>query len=95
MTLIEDDGPPHSMTYEERESLKAFARKGVGLDQALIMITHWMRSAQDVTFSGYAGNWAAANEQDPQGPLKAHWPLSGSRMIADGSSEWGSAVKRI
>lgn len=95
MEQLDEPCPPHVMTYEERESLKAYARTGVGLDQALLMIAHWMRVAQDVTFSGYAGNWAVANEPDPNGPLKAHWPLNGRRMIADGSSEWGSYLRRI
>ena len=95
MDIIDEAAPPHLMTYLEREALKAFARNGHSLDQALLMIAHWMRTGQDVTFSGYAANWAVANESDPRGPLKAKWPLTAPRMIADGSSEWGSYLRRI
>lgn len=81
---------PHVMTFAERESLKDFARSGRSLDQALIMIAHWMRCNIDVTFAGYAANWAEANQTDDVSALRQHWPLSGPRMIADNSSDWGS-----
>lgn len=90
MDQLDEQPSPHVMTYKERESLKQFARNGLGLDQALLMIAHWMRVDQDITFSGYAANWAIANEVDPMGPLKIQWPHSGIRMIADGKSDWGS-----
>ena len=85
---------PHSMTYAEREKLKQFARQGKCLEQTLIMISHWMRCAPDVTFSGYASNWAASQAGEAVSAMREQWPLIGPRMIADGSSEWGSAIKK-
>ena len=79
------------MSYAERETLKAFARRGVELQNTLIMISHWMASAADVTFTGYASNWAAANTPDGSA-MRAQWPLNGPRMIANNTSEWGSAI---
>ena len=83
----------HSMTFAEREQLKQFARSGRNLEQALVMICHWMRCAADVTFSGYAANWAVAKTTEEVGAIRDQWPLQGPRMIADNSTEWGSAVK--
>ena len=83
----------HSMSFAEREKLKQFARGGRNLEQALIMISHWMRTDVDVTFSGYAANWAAANTREDVSAIREHWPLQGPRMIADNLTAWGSAVK--
>lgn len=83
----------HSMTYAERESLKDFARRGECLDEALIMIAHWMRESQDVSFTGYASNWAEARRTESNEPMRKQWPLRGARFIADGSTEWGSAIR--
>ena len=83
----------HSMTYSERAELKQFARKGKNLEQALAMIAHWMACNLDVTFSGYAANWAAARTHDDVSAMRKQWPLSAPRMIADNASEWGSALK--
>jgi hypothetical protein len=80
------------MTYVERESLKTFASRGECVADVLIMIAHWMREPHDVTFTGYASNWAEANRGRGVEPIRKQWPLSGPRSIADGSSEWGSAV---
>lgn len=82
----------HSMSYVEREDLKTFAASGRELKQVLIMISHWMRVTQDVTFSGFAANWAVANQSLGTEAIQEKWPLRGARFIADGSSEWGSAV---
>ncbi|RQP21802.1 hypothetical protein [Piscinibacter terrae] len=90
---MDDDEQKHSMTYQEREQLKQFARKGQNLEQTLIMISHWMSCGHDVTFSGYAANWAAANSRDDVGAIRQQWPLTGPRMIADDRTEWGSAVR--
>ncbi len=57
---MEEPESLHSMTHQEREQLKQVARRGKCLEQALVMISHWMRCSHDVTFSGYASNWAAA-----------------------------------
>jgi hypothetical protein len=82
----------HSMTYAEREALKSFAQRGECLSEVIVAIAHWMREAQDVTLTGYISNWAEANQSQKTAPMRKQWPLSGPRMIADGSSEWGSAV---
>jgi hypothetical protein len=81
------------MTYEEREQLKEFARRGENLEQTLFMIAHWMRCTQDVSFSGFAANWATANRSEAVSAILRQWPLVGDRFIADNSSEWGSAKK--
>ena len=82
----------HSMTYAERENLKRFAERGECLADALVMIAHWMRQSQDVTFTGYASNWAEANRARDIEAIRAQWPLTGSRFIADDRSDWGSTV---
>ena len=82
----------HSMTYAECEGLKAFARKGENLEQALIMISHWMICGFDVTFSGYAANWAAANKNEDVEAIRRQWPLTGKRMIADNGTAWGGTI---
>ncbi len=70
-----EQGLPHSMTFKEREELKAFARKGLNISETLIMISHWMSCAIDVTFTGYASNWAAANLTDDVSAMRLQWPL--------------------
>lgn len=87
-----EEVPNHSMTYEEREALKSFARAGECLTDTLIMIAHWMRQTQDVTFSGYAANWAEANRSMNIEAMRKQWPLTGPRFIADNLSDWGSAL---
>jgi len=82
----------HSMTYTEREALKTFAKRGECLSEVLVAIAHWMREPQDVTFTGYISNWAEANQREEGDPIMMQWPLNGPRLIAKGSSEWGSAV---
>ena len=81
-----------SMKYEERETLKSFAQRRECLADTLVMIAHWMRQTQDVTFAGYAANWAEANRSRNIEPMRKQWPLSGPRFIADNTSEWGSAL---
>ena len=84
----------HSMTYAEREGLKVFAVQGECLADTLIMITHWMRQTLDVSFAGYASNWIEANRRlRPIEGMRKAWPFEGARFIADGSSEWGSAIQ--
>ena len=85
-----EQGLPHSMTFKEREELKAFARKGLNISETLIMISHWMSCAIDVTFTGYASNWAAANLTDDVSAMRLQWPLTGPRWIANNSTAWGS-----
>lgn len=83
----------HSMTYAEREALKRFADQGECLAEALIMIAHWMRQPQDVSFTGYAENWIEANRRLRSiDAMRKVWPFQGLRFIKDGSSEWGSAI---
>ena len=82
----------HCMTYQERESLKSFAAKEECLSETLLMVAQWMRQPQDVSFSGYAANWAEANRSRSIEPMLKQWPLIGARFIADNTSEWGSAV---
>lgn len=90
---MDEIGHPHSMTYIERENLKTFASNGKCLAETMIMIAHWMRQTQDVTFSGYAANWVEANMKGRSiEPMQTNWPLTSQRFIADGSSEWGSAI---
>lgn len=76
------------MTYDEREALKSFARKGKNLEEALIMITHWMRQEAKIQFSEYASNWAAANQENDVTAMIEQWPLSGPPKIADNGSDW-------
>ena len=80
------------MTYEERESLKAFAARGECLAATLLMISHWMRQPHEVTFAGYAANWSEAHKSLSLDPMRKQWPLAGARFIAENSSEWGSAL---
>lgn len=80
----------HSMTLAERETLKRFAREGKNLEQTIIMISHWMGCQVDVSFSGYAANWAVANTVEDVSAMRACWPLTEGRMIADNSTAWGS-----
>lgn len=94
MFLDTEQAPPHCMTYEERESLKQFARAGKGLPDALIMIAHWMRCQHDVSFTAYASNWAVAQNGEGVSAIRDQWPLRDSRMIADGETTWGSFLKK-
>lgn len=82
----------HTMTYAEREGLKAFAARGECLAETLLMIAHWMPHSQDVTFSGYASNWAEANRNQNVGAMRKQWQFTGPRFIADDSSDWGGAL---
>jgi hypothetical protein len=88
--LHNEESPNHVMTLPEREVLKEFARKGMNLEQIIIMIAHWMSCNIDVTFSGYAANWAVANTMEDVTAIRKQWPLSGPRMIADNMTSWGS-----
>ena len=94
MPDYDEDAPMHCMTYSEREKLKQFAQRGEGLADVLIAITHWMRSKQDISFSAYVANWAVAQAKQDNSAVRTEWPLVNSRMIADGSSEWGSYLPR-
>lgn len=89
---IDDSGPPHSMTYAEREMLKTFATEGKELAPMLLAVSHWMREDMDVSFSGYISNWADANQHLDVELIRAKWPLIGPRFISDNSSIWGSAL---
>ncbi|HRD97926.1 MAG TPA: hypothetical protein PLA97_16180 [Rubrivivax sp.] len=83
---------PKAMTYDEREELKRFARRGKNLEEVVIMIANWMSCGVDVTFTGYAANWIAANNTGNLEAMASTWPLTGPRMIADDSTAWGSAA---
>jgi len=80
------------MSYDQREALKEFALRGENLKKTLMMLSHWMSSGVDVTFSGYASNWAAANCVDDVAAIRRQWPLNGPRMITDNLKAWGSAI---
>lgn len=90
MFIDDEDAPMHCMTYSEREKLKRFAQRGEDLADVLVAIAHWMRSEQDVSFTAYVANWAIAQAKSEASAIRVEWPLVDSRMIADGSSEWGS-----
>ena len=91
---VEDETPPlHSMTYSEREALKSFARAGESLEELIVFIAHWLRCPMDVSFSGYVAHRAAAETAVDVSAIRRQWPVNGPRMIADGSSEWGSYLK--
>lgn len=79
----------HVMYYNEREELKAFARRGENLEQTVIMIAHWMSCMSDVSFTDYASNWAIANTRENVNAMRIQWPLTKSRMIADDLTTWG------
>lgn len=89
---MEKTDPTHSMSFAECESLKDFARKSKNLKETLIMISNWMACGFDVTFTGYAANWAAANLTDDVSAMRHQWPLQGPRMIADNLTGWGSTI---
>lgn len=93
MLVNDEDAPMHCMTYSEREKLKQFAQRGEELADVLIAIAHWMRIEQDVSFSAYIANWAVAQAKPDASAIRTEWPLVGSRMIADGSSVWGSYLR--
>lgn len=78
------------MTYAEREALKQFADQGECLHEALLMIAHWARQRVPIPFTEYAAQWAAAESRKDVEPMRAQWPLSAPRMIADNCSDWGS-----
>jgi hypothetical protein len=99
MSIQKCNGEPfHYMSYQERESLKRFARECArngdieSLERSLIMISHFMRQEQPVPFSEYAAQWVAA--RTPGSTLTAtesmgsQWPLSGMRRIADGGTDF-------
>lgn len=90
MDFEDEAAPLHSMTYPEREALKAFARSGKNLEEIIIYIAHWLRCEIDVSFSGYVAHRAASEIAVDVSAIREQWPLTGPRMIADGSSEWGS-----
>ena len=83
---------PKSMTFEEREVLKRFAYQGENLKEVVVMIANWMSCGVDVTFTGYAANWIAANNIGSLDAMASTWPLTGPRMIADDTTAWGSAA---
>lgn len=91
--MEDQQSTPHVMTKGEREELKQFARRGENLEQLIIIISHWMSCAMDVSFSGYAAQWAAANTKEDISALRKQWPLQSPRMIADNSTAWGSYLK--
>lgn len=93
MDFEEEASPLHSMTYAEREALKLFARAGINLEEILIYIAHWLRCDMDVSFSGYVAHRAASEIAVDVSAIRRQWPLTGPRMIADGSSEWGSYLR--
>lgn len=78
------------MTYDEREALKEFARKGINLEETIIMIAHWHRQDVRVSFTDYAANWAAAESRTDVTAMRKQWPLIGKRHIADNYSDWHS-----
>lgn len=92
---IEDEQPfLHGMTFPEREELKQFARRGENLEETIIMLAHWMSCGMDVSFSGYAANWCVATKASDVSAMRLQWPLNAPRMIADGSTAWGSFLKK-
>ena len=93
MDFEDEAAPLHSMTYPEREALKAFARSGKNLEEMIIYIAHWLRCDMDVSFSGYVAHRAASEIAVNVSAIREQWPLTGPRMIADGSSEWGSYLR--
>lgn len=93
--MDEEQLTQHVMSLKERETLKEFARRGENLEQIVIIIAHWMSCAMDVSFSGYAAQWAAANTKDDLSALRKQWPLESPRMIADNSTAWGSYMQNF
>ena len=93
MDFEDEAAPLHSMTYREREALKGFARSGENLQEMIIYIAHWLRCDMDVSFSGYVAHRAASETAVDVSAIRRQWPLVEPRMIADGSSEWGSYLK--
>lgn len=84
----------HFMTKSERDTLKAFARRTENLENALIMIAHWMSCQMDISFSAYAANWAAAQTNIDVEAIRRQWPLKEARMIADNETGWGSYLRK-
>lgn len=80
------------MTYAEREHLK-HSDFGDQACHVITMIAHWHRQYVRVPFTDYAKNWVAADTQNDVSNLAKAWPMSGSRRIADGMTQWDSFGK--
>ncbi|MCF3290901.1 hypothetical protein L1027_24545, partial [Escherichia coli] len=87
------------MTRTEREELKSFATQcgNAGdiqsLERTLIMIAHWMRQGQRVSFTEYASQWTEAQRERSDGnhstpEMAKQWPFSGKRCISPGGSDY-------
>jgi hypothetical protein len=81
------------MTSAEREALKTFAISCdidgdiQSLTRTLVMIAHWMRQGQRVSFTEYASQWTQAQKDRDDGnhstpAMQAQWPFSGKRCIS-------------
>ncbi|HHV0342170.1 TPA: hypothetical protein ACUKJJ_004848 [Escherichia coli] len=90
---------PQGMTRTEREELKSFATQcgNAGdiqsLERTLIMIAHWMRQGQRVSFTEYASQWTEAQRERSDGnhstpEMAKQWPFSGKRCISPGGSDY-------
>lgn len=93
------------MTYQEREQLKTFADKCASsgdiqsLQNTLILIAHWMRQGQEISFTEYASNWTAAQAGREDGnqstrEMMSEWPLTGEQKIAPGYSDYIAGKKK-
>lgn len=94
-----DINQPQSMDYSEREALKRFAaRCGANndvqsLERALIMIAHWMRQGQRISFTEYASQWTEAQKDRENGnhsteAMAKTWPFGGKRCISKAGSDY-------
>ncbi|MVT02138.1 hypothetical protein CD006_05625 [Enterobacter sp. 10-1] len=63
------------------------------LERTLIMIAHWMRQGQRVTFTEYASQWTEAQKHRKDGnqstpEMAEAWPFRGKRCISPGGSDY-------
>lgn len=90
---------PQRMTYHEREKLKSFTYQCFSnsdtksLERTLIMIAHWMRQGQRISFTEYASQWTEAQKNRTDGnhstpAMAQQWPFSGKRCISKSGSDY-------
>lgn len=86
----------HSMCYEEREKLKSFTyycereNDTASLARVLILIAHWFRLSEKVSFTEYASHYIAANKNTGKFGASSQvmqdtWPLTQKCRIREGN----------
>lgn len=90
---------PQRMTYHEREKLKFFTYQCMSngdiqsMERTLIMIAHWMRQGQRISFTEYASQWTESHRSETgsyqsTSAMIQLWPFSGKRCINQSGSDY-------